>query len=166
MVRQAQALTGEVVECRRANHRVPGARETVSPELIERDQQDVGWCSVAAHSRQNTWVKLWRRALTLLVTTALVLNVGVATTSAPSVARADVPEITWCKSDAGLAIGSTGSRGACLQFTLAAPGLYHGMLTQKEDKVTGEAMAIFQSNNPPLPVGGAAAPPAPTPPGV
>ena len=88
----------------------------------------------------------------------MVLNVGTATSSAPSVARADVPEITWCKSDAGLAIGSTGSSVACLQFTLAALGLYHGTLTQKYDKLTAEAMAIFQSNNPPLRVDGVATP--------
>jgi len=96
--------------------------------------------------------------VTLFVTTALVLNVGAATTSAPTIVRADVPEVTWCKSDAGLAIGSTGSSVACLQFTLAALGLYHGTLTQKYDKLTAEALAILQSHNPPLRVGGVATP--------
>ncbi|HZX57032.1 MAG TPA: hypothetical protein VFE86_20265, partial [Ilumatobacteraceae bacterium] len=62
-------------------------------------------------------MKLRRRAVTLFVTTALVLNVGAATTTAPAIVRADVPEVTWCKSDAGPAIGSTGSSVACLQFT-------------------------------------------------
>jgi hypothetical protein len=98
-----------------------------------------------------------RRALTLFATTVLVLSVGAVTTTAPSIAGADVPEIGFCKSDAGLAIGSTGSSVACLQFTLAALGLYHGTLTQKYDKLTAEAMAIFQSNNPPL-VDGVATP--------
>src|SRR5882672_9983903 len=99
-----------------------------------------------------------RRALTLFAATVLVLSVGAVTTTAPSVAGADVPEIAFCKSDAGLAIGSTGSSVACLQFTLAALGLYHGTLTQKYDKLTAEAMAIFQSNNPPLRVDGVATP--------
>jgi peptidoglycan hydrolase-like protein with peptidoglycan-binding domain len=45
-----------------------------------------------------------------------------------------------------------------LQFTLAALGLYHGTLTQKYDKLTAEALAIFQSNNPPLRVDGVATP--------
>ena len=41
---------------------------------------------------------------------------------------------------------------------LAALGLYHATLTQKYDKPTAEAMAIFQSNNPPLRVDGLATP--------
>jgi hypothetical protein len=45
-----------------------------------------------------------------------------------------------------------------LQFTLAALGLYHATLTQKYDKPTAEAMAIFQSNHPPLRVDGVATP--------
>ena len=99
-----------------------------------------------------------RRALALMVTTALAFNVASAASPEPSAARADVPELAWCTSDAGLAIGSTGSSVACLQFTLAALGLYHATLTQKYDKPTAEAMAIFQSNNPPLRVDGVASP--------
>jgi peptidoglycan hydrolase-like protein with peptidoglycan-binding domain len=98
---------------------------------------------------------LRRRALTLVVTTLLF---GVGTAQAPSVARADVPELQWCTSDAGQVIGSGGRSVACLQFTLAALGLYHATLTQKYDKLTAEAMAIFQSNNPPLRVDGIATP--------
>ncbi len=98
--------------------------------------------------------------MTLVTATTLVLNVATATVpeSAPRVVHADVPEIEWCTSDAGMAIGSTGSSVACLQFTLAALGLYHATLTQKYDKLTAEAMAIFQSNNPPLRVDGVATP--------
>jgi hypothetical protein len=40
--RQAHALSGQRVEDRRADDRVPGAREGVAPELVERDQQDEG----------------------------------------------------------------------------------------------------------------------------
>lgn len=76
---------------------------------------------------------------------------------APS-ARADVPELNWCGADAGLAIGSSGSSVACLQFTLAAMGLYHATLTQKYDRATAEAMAIYQSNHPPLRVDGLGSP--------
>ena len=96
-----------------------------------------------------------RRALAVMATTLLV---AISTASAPSPVKADVPELEWCTSDAGLAIGSTGSSVACLQFTLAALGLYHATLTQKYDKPTAEAMAIFQSNNPPLRVEGVARP--------
>jgi peptidoglycan hydrolase-like protein with peptidoglycan-binding domain len=103
---------------------------------------------------------LRRRALTLIVTTALVLAVASAPTPASPVARADVPELSWCTSNAGLVIGSTGSSVACLQFTLAALNLYHATLTQKYDKPTAEAMAIFQANNPPLRVDGVASPEA------
>ena len=92
----------------------------------------------------------------MVVTTALVFNV--ATTTAPTVVRADVPEVAWCKSDAGLVIGSTGPSVACLQFTLAALGMYHATLTRKYDKLTAEAMAIYQSKNPPLRVDGVASP--------
>ena len=113
---------------------------------------------VGTHLRQNTLVKLRRRALALVVATTLVFGVQTATTPATSVVRADVPELSWCTSDAGMAIGSTGSSVACLQFTLAAMGLYHATLTQKYDKPTAEAMAIFQSNNPPLRVDGLATP--------
>ena len=87
-----------------------------------------------------------------------MLLFGAGTAQTPMVARADVPELAWCTSDAGLAIGSTGSSVACLQFTLAAMGLYHATLTQKYDKHTAEAMAIFQSDNPPLRVDGVATP--------
>ncbi len=100
-------------------------------------------------------MKLRRGALTLVLATLLV---GVGTTQTSSSAQADVPELAWCTSDAGLVIGSTGSSVACLQFTLAALGLYHATLTQKYDKPTAEAMAIFQSNNPPLRVDGVASP--------
>jgi peptidoglycan hydrolase-like protein with peptidoglycan-binding domain len=103
-------------------------------------------------------VKLRRRALTLLVASALVFNVATVAAPAAPTASADVPELSWCRSDAGLVIGTTGSSVACLQFTLAALGLYHGILTQKYDKLTAEAMAIFQSNNPPLRVDGVATP--------
>jgi peptidoglycan hydrolase-like protein with peptidoglycan-binding domain len=152
-------LAGQVVEGGCLHHGMAGARQTIGAKLIESDQQDVRWCGlVAAHPRQNTCVKLQRRALTLIVTTALVFNVASAASPAPSTARADVPELAWCRSDAGLAIGSTGSSVACLQFTLAALGLYHSTLTQKYDKPTAEAMAIFQSNNPPLRVDGIASP--------
>jgi peptidoglycan hydrolase-like protein with peptidoglycan-binding domain len=99
---------------------------------------------------------LRRGALTLMATTALVF--GVATAPASPVVRADVPELSWCTTDAGIAIGSTGPSVACLQFTLAALGLYHATLTQKYDKPTAEAMAIFQSNHPPLRVDGVATP--------
>lgn len=91
----------------------------------------------------------------MLLTVALV---GVGTAQVTPVARADVPEMEWCTSNAGQAIGSSGSSVACLQFTLAALGLYHATLTQKYDKPTAEAMAIFQSNNPPLRVDGVATP--------
>jgi peptidoglycan hydrolase-like protein with peptidoglycan-binding domain len=100
-------------------------------------------------------VKVRRRALTLIATT-LLLNV--ATPSATPIVRAEVPEMAWCTSDAGLAIGSSGPSVACLQLTLAALGLYHATLTQKYDKPTAEAMAIFQSNNPPLRVDGVGTP--------
>ncbi|MGZ4674239.1 MAG: peptidoglycan-binding domain-containing protein [Ilumatobacteraceae bacterium] len=100
-------------------------------------------------------MKSRRRALTLAVA---MLLFGIQTAQAPTVVRADVPELAWCTSDAGLAIGSSGSSVACLQFTLAAMGLYHATLTQKYDKHTAEAMAIFQSNNPPLRVDGVATP--------
>ncbi|MGZ6962351.1 MAG: hypothetical protein ACXVLM_21865, partial [Ilumatobacteraceae bacterium] len=83
-------------------------------------------------------MKSRRRALTLAVT---MLLFGIQTAQAPTVVRADVPELAWCTSDAGLAIGSSGSSVACLQFTLAAMGLYHATLTQKYDKHTAEAMA-------------------------
>lgn len=55
-----------------------------------------------------------------------------------------------------MAIGSFGPSVACLQFTLAALGLYDATLTQKYDKPTAEGMAIFQSNHPPLRVDGVA----------
>ena len=100
-------------------------------------------------------MKLRRRALTLVATTLLF---NVATPSATPVVRAQVPELAWCTSDAGLAIGSTGSSVACLQFTLAALGLYHATLTQKYDKPTAEAMAIFQADHPPLRVDGVGSP--------
>lgn len=87
---------------------------------------------------------------------ALLLDV-VATSSSP-VAQADVPELAWCTADAGLAIGSSGPSVACVQFTLAAMGLYHATLTQKYDKPTAEAMAIFQSDHPPLRVDGIGTP--------
>jgi peptidoglycan hydrolase-like protein with peptidoglycan-binding domain len=82
----------------------------------------------------------------------------VSTSPAPPVVRAEIPELAWCTSDAGLAIGSSGSSVACLQFTLAALNLYHATLTQKYDKATAEAMAIFQSNHPPLRVDGVGTP--------
>jgi peptidoglycan hydrolase-like protein with peptidoglycan-binding domain len=91
-----------------------------------------------------------------MATTTLVFSVS--TTPAPSVVRADIPELEWCRSDAGMAIGSSGPSVACLQFTLAALGLYHATLTQKYDKPTAEGMAIFQSNHPPLRVDGVATP--------
>jgi peptidoglycan hydrolase-like protein with peptidoglycan-binding domain len=99
-------------------------------------------------------VKLRRRALTLVATT-LLFNMA---SSATPIARAQVPELAWCTSDAGLAIGSTGSSVACLQFTLAALGLYNATLTQKYDKPTAEAMAIFQADHPPLRVDGVGSP--------
>ncbi|HEX3089330.1 MAG TPA: peptidoglycan-binding protein [Ilumatobacteraceae bacterium] len=102
-------------------------------------------------------MKLRRRALALLAAT-MVFGVSAATTETTPVARADVPELSWCTSDAGMGIGTTGTSVACLQFTLAALGLYHATLTQKYDKPTAEAMAIFQSNNPPLRVDGLATP--------
>lgn len=90
---------------------------------------------------------------------AVTLLVDVVATSSSPVVRADVPEMgAWCSADAGLAIGSTGSSVACVQFTLAAMGLYHATLTQKYDKPTAEAMAIFQSENPPLRVDGIGSP--------
>jgi hypothetical protein len=156
---QTNGLPGELIERGRLHDGMTCARETIGPKLIEGDQQDVRWCGVvSAHARQNTWVKLRRRALTLMVATALVFNVATATTPTAPTASADVPELSWCKSDAGLVIGSAGSSVACLQFTLAALNLYHGILTQKYDKLTAEAMAIFQSNNPPLRVDGVATP--------
>ncbi len=91
-----------------------------------------------------------------MATTTLVFSV--TTAPAMPIARADVPELEWCTSDAGLAIGSEGSSVACLQFTLAALGHYHATLTQRYDKATAGAMAIFQSNNPPLRVDGIASP--------
>jgi peptidoglycan hydrolase-like protein with peptidoglycan-binding domain len=94
----------------------------------------------------------------LIVTAALAFSVTTATSPTSSMVQADVPELSWCTSDAGLAIGSTGSSVACLQFTLAALGLYHATLTQKYDKPTAEAMAIFQANHPPLRVDGIASP--------
>jgi peptidoglycan hydrolase-like protein with peptidoglycan-binding domain len=94
------------------------------------------------------------RAL-LLVVAMLGFNVATAT---PPMARAEMPEVAWCKSDAGLAIGTAGSSVACVQFALAALGIYHGTLTQKYDKLTAEAMALFQANNPPLRVDGVASP--------
>lgn len=100
-------------------------------------------------------MNLRRRALTLVATT---LVFSVATASPSPVARAEVPEVEWCTSDAGLAIGSSGSSVACLQFALAAMGLYHATLTQKYDKATAEAMAIFQANHPPLRVDGVGTP--------
>jgi peptidoglycan hydrolase-like protein with peptidoglycan-binding domain len=100
-------------------------------------------------------VKLRRRALTLVATTLLF---NVATPSITPIARAQVPELAWCTSDAGLAIGSTGPSVACLQFTLAALGLYKATLTQKYDKPTAEAMAIFQADHPPLRVDGVGTP--------
>jgi peptidoglycan hydrolase-like protein with peptidoglycan-binding domain len=100
-------------------------------------------------------VKLRRRALTLIATTMLL---NVALPSATSVVRAEIPEMEACTSDAGLAIGSSGSSVACLQFTLAALGLYHSTLTQKYDKPTAEAMAIFQADHPPLRVDGVGSP--------
>jgi peptidoglycan hydrolase-like protein with peptidoglycan-binding domain len=81
---------------------------------------------------------------------------GTATPARP--ARADIPELSWCTADAGLAIGSAGPSVACLQFTLAAMGMYHATLTQKYDRATAEAMAIFQSNHPPLRVDGLGSP--------
>ncbi|MEP7048592.1 MAG: peptidoglycan-binding protein [Ilumatobacteraceae bacterium] len=103
-------------------------------------------------------MKLRRRFLTLVVTTALVMTLATATSPVSPIVRADVPELSWCTSDAGMSIGSTGPSVACTQFTLAALGLYHATLTQKYDKATAEAMAIFQSNNPPLRVDGLASP--------
>jgi len=98
--------------------------------------------------------------LTLIITPALALMFSVVTTTTPASpsARASVPELSWCVSDAGLAIGSSGSSVACLQFTLAAMGLYHKTLTQEYDRPTAEAMAIFQANHPPLRVDGIASP--------
>lgn len=95
-----------------------------------------------------------------MTATSLLLNVALATVPdvAQPIVHADVPEIEWCTSDAGMAIGSTGPSVACLQFILAALGIYHATLTQKYDKLTAEAMAIFQSNNPPLRVDGVATP--------
>jgi len=115
---------------------------------------------VSTHLRQTTCVKLRRRTLTLIITPALALMFSVVTTTTPASpsARASVPELSWCVSDAGLAIGSSGSSVACLQFTLAAMGLYHKTLTQEYDRPTAEAMAIFQSNHPPLRVDGIASP--------
>ena len=88
---------------------------------------------------------------------ALVAATGlldVATPARAPVVHADVPELEWCTSDAGLAIGSSGPSVACVQFVLAAHGLYHGTLTQKYDRLTAEAMALFQANHPPLRVDG------------
>ena len=93
----------------------------------------------------------------MAVTAAVLLTNVVPTSSTPS-ASADVPEITWCRADAGLVIGASGPSVACVQFTLAALGLYHATLTQKYDKPTAEAMAIYQSENPPLRVDGVASP--------
>jgi peptidoglycan hydrolase-like protein with peptidoglycan-binding domain len=95
--------------------------------------------------------------LTVVATSLLFI---VATAPAPPIARADIPELERCTSDAGLAIGSSGSSVACLQFVLAAMGLYHATLTQKYDRLTAEAMAIFQANHPPLRVDGIAGPQA------
>ena len=92
----------------------------------------------------------------MLTAATLLFTVG-GPTAAP-IASADVPELARCTSDAGLVIGSSGPSVACLQFTLAAMGLYHATLTQKYDKPTAEAMAIFQSNNPPLRVDGVGTP--------
>jgi peptidoglycan hydrolase-like protein with peptidoglycan-binding domain len=97
-------------------------------------------------------VKLPRRALGSAATVLLV------TASGAQLATADVPEMEWCRSDAGLAIGSTGPSVACVQFTLAALGIYRATLTQKYDKATAEAMAIFQSDHPPLRVDGVGTP--------
>lgn len=53
-----------------------------------------------------------------------------------------------------------------MQFTLAAMGLYHATLTQKYDKATAEAMALFQAGRPPLRVDGVGGPQALTEMGV
>jgi hypothetical protein len=95
-------------------------------------------------------------ALAIVLTLSFVAF-GTTVSPAPA-AQADVPELNWCNADAGLAIGSAGSSVACLQFTLAAMGLYHATLTQKYDRPTAEAMAIYQSNHPPLRVDGLGSP--------
>jgi hypothetical protein len=69
-----------------------------------------------------------------------------------------VPELSWCTERRGDGNRFHRVSVACLRFTLAALGLYHATLTQKYDKPTAEAMAIFQSNNPPLRVDGLATP--------
>ena len=93
-------------------------------------------------------------AAAAVLTTALGLNVA----ADARVARAEVPEVSACTSDAGLAIGATGSSVACLQFMLAALDSYHGTLTQKYDRLTAEAMALFQADHPPLRVDGIGTP--------
>ena len=155
---QADAFAGELVEGGRVHHRMTCTRQAIGPELIERDQQDVRCCLVSAHPRQNTWVKLRRQALASVALVAAALLIDVVTPAVAPVAHADIPELAWCTSDAGLAIGSSGPSVACVQFVLAANGLYHATLTQKYDRPTAEAMAIFQANHPPLRVDGLGTP--------
>jgi hypothetical protein len=93
----------------------------------------------------------------LAVVLALVAGSLVSASPAPQ-ASAEVPEFAICQSNAGMAIGATGTSVTCVQFMLAALGLYRGTLTQKYDKLTAEAMALFQADHPPLRVDGVGAP--------
>jgi len=71
-------------------------------------------------------------------------------------ARAQIAELGPCPVDAGLTIGSSGGGVWCLQFALTMMGRYHGVSTGVFDQATAEALAWFQSDNPPLAIDGVA----------
>ena len=71
--------------------------------------------------------------------------------------HADVPELGQCNVDAGLTVGATGQGVFCLQFALAMMGRYQGPITSTFDQQTADALAWFQSDNPPLAIDGSAA---------
>jgi peptidoglycan hydrolase-like protein with peptidoglycan-binding domain len=71
-------------------------------------------------------------------------------------ARADLPEIGVCHSDAELTVGSAGTSVLCVQWALLWMGYYHGLVNGNFDQRTANAVLAFQKANPPLSPNGVA----------
>ncbi|MGB8861663.1 MAG: peptidoglycan-binding domain-containing protein [Ilumatobacteraceae bacterium] len=72
---------------------------------------------------------------------------------APAV-RAEVPEMSSCKADAELVVGSVGGSVYCVQWTLMWQGLYKGLVNGTYDQATFQAVVAFQQAHPPLSING------------
>ena len=96
------------------------------------------------------------RALTALMTTALLCLGSGATTARPAVAS--LPAVGLCTADAELDIGATGTSVICLQFALGMLHMSSQPITGVFDQATADAVAWFQASNPPLRVDGRAGP--------